>query len=363
MKKILQLRGQAKEDFYQSKYDYYKKFTMGTLVASCFVYFFLFVTDWQMYHYFSWLSVFLRSLVLIPLATVYYAYRKTNTYKIMATISFVMLHAIIWGNIWVTSYMTDQTHASEGFLVMSFFLLLLSFSAPPRYAIIAQFGLVFDILLAQGAVHYENIGVVLSFNLVVIFLLCIVDFIITIFYYDHYVTTKKLRIALYRDPLTQVYNRNKLEEIMGVGHDLSFMSENIFILIMDIDHFKKVNDTYGHAEGDRVLQSVADTLKGSLRGQDLIIRWGGEEFVAILFDSSQKQACEIAERMRETVENSNPGVCKVTISIGVAQYNEGDCFETIKVADQALYQAKQNDRNQVVCYDELIDLQEKPTDA
>ena len=140
---------------------------------------------------------------------------------------------------------------------------------------------------------------------------------------------------------------------MGEGHDLSCLSDHIAILIMDVDLFKQVNDNYGHDEGDRILMFVADCIRNCLRGRDLVIRWGGEEFVVLLFDCPQEQASQVAERIRRSVERSVNGVCRITISVGVAIYPGGDCFATIKKADQALYVAKHSGRNKVVSYEDL----------
>lgn len=353
MDAFLKLKGKAKSDFYQAKYDYYKRFNLGILFVSALMFFVLLVPDWQVTEQFSWQTLLIRSLVVVPLAVVVVAYRKTGNYRIMSAISLMMVHAVIWGNIWVGSYVIDQSHVNESFLIMSFILLLVAFSAPPFYAMVAQLALIGDILLADQLYHFPNLDVILSFNIQMIMLLCLLDLIFTGFYYDHYITRRKLEFALFHDPLTQVFNRRQLHKIMGEGHDLSFLSDAIAIVIMDVDYFKQVNDDYGHDEGDRILQFVADCIRHSLRGPDLVIRWGGEEFVAILFDCQRDQASQVAERIRRSVEKSVNGVCRITLSLGVAIYEGGDCFETIKKADQALYVAKRSGRNQVCCYDEL----------
>ncbi|MDO9494004.1 diguanylate cyclase [Acetobacterium sp.] len=353
MDAFLRLEGKAEEDFYQAKYDYYKRFNLVILFVSALIFFILIVTDWQVTEQFSWQSLLIRSLVVIPLAVVVLAYRKTSNYRIMSAISLMMVHVVIWGNIWAGSYVVDQSYVNESFMIMSFILLLVAFSAPPFYAMAAQLALIGDILLADQLYHFPNLDVILSFNVPVIVLLCFLDLIATGFYYDHYITQKKLDFALFHDPLTQVFNRRQLHKIMGEGHNLSFMSDAIAIVIMDVDHFKQVNDTYGHDEGDRILQFVADCIRHSLRGPDLVIRWGGQEFVAILFDCQRDKASLVAERIRCSVEKSVNGVSKITISLGVAIYEGGDCFETIKKADQALHVAKRNGRNQVVCYENL----------
>lgn len=353
MDAFLKLQGKAKEEFYQAKYNYYKRFNLGILFVASVMFFILLVPDWQVAEQLSWQTLLIRSMVIIPLAVVVVAYRITSNYRIMSVISLVMVHAIIWGNIWAGSFMTDQSYVNEGFLFVSFILLLVAFSAPPFYAMVAQLGLIANILLADRLYHFPNLAVILSFNIQVILLLCLLDLVITGFYYDHYITRKKLEFALFHDPLTQVFNRRQLHKVMGQGHDLSFLSDAIAIVIMDVDHFKQVNDSYGHDEGDRILQFVADCIRHCLRGPDMLIRWGGEEFVAILFDCQPDQASRVAERIRTSVEKSVNGVCKITVSLGVAIYQGGDCFETIKKADQALYVAKHSGRNRVVCYEAL----------
>lgn len=350
---FLKLEGKARDDFYQAKYDYYKRFNLGVLFASAFMFLILFVADWQVDGAALGRSFLIRSSVVVPMLVVFLAYQKINNYKIMGILTYLMVHAMIWGNIWAGSYLADQSYVNEGFLIMSLVLLLVSFAAPPFVAIIGQLGLIGDILLADHLYHFENINAILTFNIQVIVLLCLVDFIIAGFYYDHYITQRKLEFALFHDPLTQVFNRRQLHTIMGEGHDLTFLSDAIAIAIMDIDHFKLVNDRYGHDEGDRILQFVADCIRHSLRGPDMVMRWGGEEFVAILFDCPADHAVVVAERIRKSVEKSVNGVCAITISLGVAIYAGGDCFETIKQADSALYAAKRQGRNQVVSYEAL----------
>lgn len=348
MKELLKLRGKNRNDFYQSKYDYYKKFNIWALTASCFIFIILFAIDYNIYHYFEWTSFLRRVLVLIPLAIVAVVYRKTNNFKIMTTLSFIMVHAIIWNSIWITSEYPDRSYVNENFLFMSYMLMIVSYCAPPRHSFIAQWGLVWDIILSSNIYHYENLGLMVAYNCQVVIMLNIVNLIVTKLYYNHYLDNKKLNLLSFYDPLTQVFNRNKLDEITDIDHDLSLISDDISIMIADIDHFKKVNDTYGHDKGDFILQYVANHIKNSLHKQDVVIRWGGEEFVVILPECKPDQAFVIAERMRKEIAQSDNGLCKVTISIGVARYDGGDCMETIKKADKALYQAKQEGRNRVI---------------
>lgn len=131
---------------------------------------------------------------------------------------------------------------------------------------------------------------------------------------------------------------------------------DISFLFFDIDYFKKINDTYGHDIGDKVLKEFASVVKNSLRVGDLFARWGGEEFVVILLGSHEKDSKVKAEEIRKKVENmvfENPKELKITVSVGVAEFNDGITFENlIKNADDALYKAKETGRNKVVLYSE-----------
>jgi diguanylate cyclase (GGDEF)-like protein len=156
------------------------------------------------------------------------------------------------------------------------------------------------------------------------------------------------------DPLTKLPNRRHLDESLaaalssGQRHRLQ-----VSVLVMDIDHFKHVNDTYGHTAGDRVLEHVADLLQNAFRGHDIVGRWGGEEFLAVLPHTDGPAAALIGERLRRLVQdtpftNKAGGQIRTTLSIGYATgVVGGDKDELIHRADQALYQAKTGGRNRV----------------
>jgi diguanylate cyclase (GGDEF)-like protein len=125
-------------------------------------------------------------------------------------------------------------------------------------------------------------------------------------------------------------------------------------LLLDIDHFKRINDSHGHPAGDAVLHQLADLLKRTSRGEDLVFRYGGEEFAAVLPNASARAAAQIAERIRTFVEKYNflwnHQALPVTVSIGVASASASDknSQALIQAADAALYQAKNEGRNRVV---------------
>jgi len=157
-----------------------------------------------------------------------------------------------------------------------------------------------------------------------------------------------------RDELTGLINRRAMLDLMALEHRRSLRSGRPLLLAqLDIDHFKPINDQHGHAAGDRALQAFAGTVRASLRDTDVLARWGGEEFVLMLTDSSADQARELLERIRQAVQAleiaHSAGSLQLTVSIGLAQHLPGDTVEhTLERADQALYRAKALGRNRVV---------------
>jgi diguanylate cyclase (GGDEF)-like protein len=153
------------------------------------------------------------------------------------------------------------------------------------------------------------------------------------------------------DPLTGLANRRLLSQRLREEESRAARSQSNFCVIMaDIDHFKRVNDTHGHEVGDRVLVEVGRLLTSASRTQDIVGRWGGEEFLLVLSNTSLAAAQEAAERLRKLAEAqlgvlANAGT--VTLTLGVAQY-DSSITQCLKSADDALYRGKTQGRNQVV---------------
>jgi diguanylate cyclase len=158
-----------------------------------------------------------------------------------------------------------------------------------------------------------------------------------------------------KDFLTDLYNTRQFDKILNLAFDRVLISnEKLSCLMIDIDHFKKVNDTYGHATGDVVLKELAQVLRKNCREFDIVGRVGGEEFCVLLLDSPKDQTFEIALRINDAVEKHKYTIgenefIKITVSIGVAMYpDESVNLKGIKeTADMDLYKAKQNGRNKV----------------
>ncbi|HPH95346.1 MAG TPA: diguanylate cyclase [Anaerolineaceae bacterium] len=153
------------------------------------------------------------------------------------------------------------------------------------------------------------------------------------------------------DPLTGLYNRRKFTELAEAEIARSHRFCHPFVLIMiDIDHFKLVNDTYGHDAGDAALQQFAKILTDNLRKVDAVARWGGEEFIILAREITRDQALALGERIRTCISNhAFSAGFHITVSMGISDLAPFDSLDTlIKHADHALYQAKQSGRNRAV---------------
>ncbi len=165
------------------------------------------------------------------------------------------------------------------------------------------------------------------------------------------------------DSLTKVYNRKFFDQTIDKKiAESRETGENMCLVMTDIDHFKNFNDTFGHQTGDQVLRLVAMTLKSNTKGRDLVCRYGGEEFVIILPNTTLEGAVIISDKIRKAIQakellkrSTNEKLGRITASFGVAQLSEKDTATTlIERADTALYSAKRNGRNRVLAENDKL---------
>jgi diguanylate cyclase (GGDEF)-like protein len=163
---------------------------------------------------------------------------------------------------------------------------------------------------------------------------------------------EKLRNQALRDPLTGLYNRRYMEDCLQRFVRLADReNREVSVVMVDLDHFKALNDTHGHAFGDSVLRDVAMTIVGGLRETDIVCRYGGEELVVILPDCNLDRAADKAELLRvRTAALSETHAAEISASFGVASvpYTSSSVMDLLAAADSALYRAKQAGRNRVV---------------
>jgi diguanylate cyclase (GGDEF)-like protein len=168
--------------------------------------------------------------------------------------------------------------------------------------------------------------------------------------------SERLTSQSLRDPLTGLYNRRYMEE--SIQHEIlraARQQTRIGIVMIDIDHFKQINDTYGHDAGDEFLIKLAAFFKLKLRGSDFIFRYGGEEFLLVLPESSVEDTYKYVESLRKEIKNMKVNfrgqlLPSITLSFGIAAYPDHglDAIELIRIADKALYIAKEEGRDRIV---------------
>ena len=173
----------------------------------------------------------------------------------------------------------------------------------------------------------------------------------------------KARHSASTDGLTGVYNRKALDNHLRNLIDRNRVTKHPFsLLMMDLDHFKQLNDTYGHTVGDRMLLAFAEKCRGSVRSDDFLARYGGEEFTLILPGASLRNATKKAKHLCKSIAGSRyaadnspkADVLSVSVSIGVSAYRQGDTVQSlVERADQCLYKAKADGRNRVVAENEI----------
>lgn len=169
-----------------------------------------------------------------------------------------------------------------------------------------------------------------------------------------FISEQQMEMLANADLLTTLPNRRGMHTLLVAQYDLFTRNSQPFTLVLaDVDHFKRINDTYGHDCGDYILKEVARILKQRLRKYDVVSRWGGEEFLFMFPGTNNTAAAGVAEEIRKAIESHrfvfNEHAIYVTMTFGIAEHRENNSIDgTIKLADDALYTGKEGGRNQVV---------------
>ena len=162
--------------------------------------------------------------------------------------------------------------------------------------------------------------------------------------------TKKLRKMVITDELTNLFNRRRILELLEIKLEkASRYKRDLALIMIDLDFFKKINDSFGHQFGDKVLRKISEIMKQNTRNLDLVGRYGGEEFLLILPETNLEKAALVAEKLRQKIKKSDiEGLdFKLTASFGAVQYEGESSQQLIKRADDLLYKAKKEGRDRV----------------
>ncbi len=364
-------RAQIPKDFQQAFLDFQYKQQRDFLLRINYIgqLFFLayFFADYFILHDVYMISAALRlSCVIVSLLACFYFFHYKQDIRLMDMI--LPIGAACGMFVWITLLLLSSSPWAASYLYASVLFILIA-----NLCIQVQFKPVMYSTLAMCAFAAFGANKLMRLPEACIFLLTFTPVVLFSLYISWNVTRNARRNFLrnlmddwnlhnfknlaHTDELTQLYNRRQFVYVAERRIQEWPTPASTCLLMFDVDYFKKINDTYGHDTGDQVLQAIADTTRKEMRQKDVFARFGGEEFIALLTETSINDAMVIAERIRlriqqETLYIQAGQALNFTVSVGVSELKSHtqNLDELVKQADLALYQAKENGRNCVVRY-------------
>lgn len=297
-----------------------------------------------------------RSAILFTAVLIWYRLNKLKSYIYYCGL--ITIYEIII----IFSYMiTFFLYQSPDFMIQSFgitIIILGFYMIPNRWIFLlissVMAGVIFFVaaVIVIKSIDRSELLASIMFTLLVLTFVSVSSFRRNSYKRINFENNKELFKISNTDKLTGTYNRTCFDrEIANILRQAKVFNSRVSLIIFDFDDFKKVNDIYGHLVGDKVLYSVVNVVKKLIREDDLLFRWGGEEFVIILSNTGNREAFDIAERLRLEISKQNiwPIEGKITCSFGVTLLTEEDDVTSfVGRADQLLYQAKKSGKNKVV---------------
>lgn len=292
-----------------------------------------------------------RILMLLGFVIYLIPYKLKSNYKILNFASFLSIIYLLTIYVFIVSNLNKGLdHSIEGFVVA--YLCLLAATMRASFKSIVIFNIVvllypaiLDIFIFKNVIDYSLYFITMP----IIMSSCIaVSYTIEISIYKKYLLTKKLKELSYIDTLTQCYNRLKFYDVISELNKNRKLNDKISIMIIDIDDFKRINDTFGHHIGDLVIKETVHNIKSSIRKEDILFRWGGEEFLALFLNTDIDECSYLSKRMVDKCYTSESLAGRVTISIGYGQFTDEDIDDFIEKIDKALYKAKSLGKNQAI---------------
>ena len=336
---------EERREFYEAKSKYYQLYIKFSLIGGCLFSMGYLVSDYQLNGNRLLPTLIPRLSILIPLILYLVFSKRTINARRKMWMDYILGHMMVWATIWAIYHLQIRTHASEGFTIMNLIFLTLGFGSSPAACGVSYLVFLAEILGSNQFNHYANLDVILSLQIPCALAVLVSQMFLTMVYLDHYIVAKRLEKALVTDQLTQLYNRHKLDSMVRCNK-LSGCRMPLVMVMLDIDFFKKVNDTFGHYVGDETLVYLGQELHKTFDGENMVFRYGGEEFVILMQNCEVEEAYHKLEEFRKRIDASTDSPVDFTISAGMVEYN-GNYRKAVLRVDHALYQAKKHGRNQV----------------
>ena len=315
------------------------------------IYDYLFLQDGSMDRIINY-SLIPTFIILVFASMLFIIIKKTNCYKLTMTLTSLFIIMVYAAHLYSVVHFTIINLTFE---VLDVILVILCvYLIPNRWIINFVLSILTCLLfLIISPMVIPGITAVIEIELIpyLFWLTAIISMLIFIINKNKRIQYSKelqLEELLKTDPLTKAYSRMAFDNIMM---QMCKAEMDFSVILFDIDNFKNINDSYGHMIGDEVLVRISKTVGDNIRKEDLLVRWGGEEFIVLLFQTALNLAVERAEHIRQlisstTIENVS---CRVTASFGVTASIKGDSLHSImKRADDLLYAAKANGKNKVI---------------
>ncbi|MHC1720909.1 MAG: GGDEF domain-containing protein [Clostridiaceae bacterium] len=334
------------------------KYMRPIILALGLIYWFFIIPDYFIIKSNAILTLLLinRTVFLLSMLIFYFIVRNIRNY----------IHLTYWITFYevffvISFLLTYVSYESPNFLIQAFgvIVIILGLSQLPNKWINT---LVTDIVISIGFttlsqsiisdLKFMEYSAGIAYILLVIFITSLASLRINYFNRKQYIYSQELLHLSNTDPLTGVYNRAKLNDELDKLIELSKRYKTPFsFVIFDFDNFKNINDNYGHLTGDEVLKETIKIIVKSIRKNDILARWGGEEFVLLLPNTTREQSIEMTKRLKCVIANNSFGNLEsITCSFGLASYEESDTSDTLMTrADKFLYKAKSEGKNKIVC--------------
>lgn len=344
-------------EFFEADMKYYSRIIGPVAIIFGIIYMLFIIADYFAINIISSFLVILiiRVLFLTASISMYFCVRKVKDYY---NLSYLLTAYELWA---IISFMVIiYQYRSIGFVslfsVMAITLALYIIPNKPIHTqiITILFNLSFFILFAN---NIEDLATnmmpkIIAYDLIFIILGNMVAYLTNSYRRKQFAYSNELLRLSITDPLTGLYNRIKFDEELNRWIDYCSRYENpLSLVILDIDDFKRINDTYGHLAGDSVLKNIASVVGKTVRSTDIFARWGGEEFVILLPNTDIRQAMEMTERVRICIQKSKYDVSEsLTCSFGLVSLQRSENADSLlQRADKHLYDAKEKGKNAISC--------------